>query len=187
MDSTYQKKHIFLTFAVLIAVFAPIFYFFFPQTIADILHNKNGVWFVSVPSEAFTAFLIGSALLIIASLVLFILDIRKLSIIISGLFLSLAIGSFFLSSQAYLTLSDENISYSSLFSLEKNTYSWDEVTEVIHFRTELGDISEYEFVFNDQNTVRIDDTSYFKAKAYNFGKKLATENLTIGFSLMEEE
>lgn len=187
MEKNYQKKHYFLAFAVLIAVFAPILYFFLPQTISDIMHNKDGVWFVSVSEEAFTAFLVGFACLFISSFILYLLDIRKLSVVISILFLTMAFGSFFLASQNFMTLSNDNIAFSPFFSLEKETYPWDQVEQIIHFRNEQGDISEYEFVFVDDNRVRIKDTAYFKEQSYKFGKKLAEENLVVGFSLIEED
>lgn len=187
MEKNYQKKHYFLAFAVLIGVFAPILYFFLPQTVSDILHHKDGVWFVSVPEEAFTAFLVGFACLFISSFILYLLDIRKLSVVISILFLSMAFGSFFLASQNYMTLSNENIAFSPFFSMEKDSYPWDQVEQIIHFRNEQGDISEYEFVFDDDNRVKIKDTAYFKEKSFKFQKKLAEENLQVSFSLLEEQ
>jgi ABC-type multidrug transport system fused ATPase/permease subunit len=186
MDRSYQTKHIYLAVSVIIAVFAPILYFFLPQTVADIVHHKDEVFFVSVPQENFYTFGVGFVFLFISSMILFLFDIRKLSVIFSILFLCIAFATFFVGSQSYRTLAQDNITSSSLFSFEKEIYTWDQVTQVIHHRNEMGDISIYEFVFDDGNSIRLKDTRYFRHISYQFNKKLAEENLSIDFALIEE-
>lgn len=186
MNKSYQNKHVYLAIAVVIAVFSPILYFFLPQTLADIFHNREGVWFVSVPEVNFKIFAVGFGLLFISSFILFLLDVRKLSVSISIVFLLLAAGTFYIASQSYILLSDENITYNPFLKFERETYSWDEVERVIHHRTEMGDISNYEFVFEDGKSVIIEDSSYFRNRSFKFNKRLAESNLSVDFQLIEE-
>lgn len=185
MEKNDQTKHLFLAIAIITAVFAPILYFFLPQTVADIVHHKENVFFVSVPDENFTVFAFGYGFIFLAAITLFLLNIRKLSIIISIIFLCLALTTFFIGSQSYRALATDHISYSPLFSFEKETYSWDEVTEVIRYRDEIGDKSEYAFVFADGNQMKIKDNRYLRDASYKFNKKLQEENLSVEFKLIE--
>lgn len=185
MEKNYQTKHIFLIIAILTAIFGPISYFFIPQTVADIVHHKDGVWFVSVPKENFTTFAVGFLFIFIASMTLFLLDIKKISIIISILFLGCAFAAFYLASQSFGSLSTENITYSPLSTTEKYTYTWEQVDKIIHHRTESGDISNYEFVFNDGKSFTIKDSPYFKSKSLKFNKQLMESNIEVEFSLVE--
>lgn len=187
MNKSYQNKHVYLAIAVIIAVFSPILYFFLPQTFADIIHHQDGVWFVSVPEVNFKIFAIGFGFLFVSSFILFLFDIRKLSVLISIGFLLLAMGTFYIASQSYILLSNDDISYNQLLEFKKETYSWDEVERVIHHRTETGDISNYEFVFADGNRVIVEDSTYFQHQSYKFNKRLAESNLSVEFQLIKEE
>lgn len=162
-------------------------FFFLPQTIADIVHNKDDIFFVAVPDENFTVFAIGYGFICLASLILFLFNIRKLSIAISILCLILAFCIFYIGSQYYQTLAASTISYSPLFTLKKETYSWDEVTQIIHYRSENGEISEYKFVFADGNQMKINDNPYFQHVSYKFSKKLHEEGLTVELILIESK
>lgn len=187
MDRNYQTRHIYLAISIIIAIFAPIFYFFLPQTVGDIVHHKDDVFFVSVPKENFYAFGVGFILLFISSMILFLFDIKKISIVFSILFLSFSLGTFYFSAQSFSALGQEKISYSPLFSLKKESHAWDEVTKVIHHRNDVGDVSFYEFVFEDGNHIILEDNDYFRHASYKFEMKLAEHNLSPEFSLIEEE
>lgn len=187
MDKNYQNKHIFLAIALIIAVFSPILYFFLPQTVADILHNRNEIWFVSVPEVNFKIFAVGFTLLFVSSFVLYLLNLNKRSISISIFFLLLAMGTFFIASQSYILLSNYNITFNQFLKFEKEVYTWEEVERVIHHRTEMGDISNYELVFEDGNSITIEDNSYFGQQSFKFNKRLAEANLPVDFQLIEEK
>ncbi|WP_449621573.1 hypothetical protein [Robertmurraya sp. Marseille-Q9965] len=186
MEKNYETRHIYFTIAIMIAILSPIFYFFVPQTVGDVVHYKEDTWYVSTPKENFTSFAVACGFLFIASILLFFLNIRKLSITLSVIFLCLGLFTFYIASQSFVSLSNEEISYSSLFELKKHTYQWEDIQRVIHYRNETGSFSEFELIFTDGNRARLDDNAYFREKSDKFGMKLAEYNLFPELSLVEE-
>lgn len=186
MDKNYETRHLFLAASIIIAIFGPIFYFFLPQTVGDILHHTKDVWFVYTPKENFTMFAIGFVLLFIATFLIFLLDIKKISIILGSLVLCMGLAVFFFASQSFLSLGDKTIAFSSLTTLEKYTYSWEAVDKMIHYRSEDGFFSEYEFVFKDGNRTKVKNDAYFREKSFKFEEKLSETKLNVELVIVEK-
>ncbi|MFB7641876.1 hypothetical protein, partial [Peribacillus butanolivorans] len=82
MKKYYEPRYFSLVIGILIAVVSPIFLLITPQAIADAFHYKTGIWQVYVPGVNFVVYGIGFSFLVFAALVLFFLDIKKVSIIL---------------------------------------------------------------------------------------------------------
>ncbi|MBS4178502.1 hypothetical protein [Lederbergia citrea] len=177
MERNYETRHIFMAIGICIALASPFLLIFLPNTIANIAHHTPGVWDVFVPRENYIVYGIGFLLLFIAAMLLFILDIRKVPIIISTVFVLLSVITFFIASQSYKSLSDDAISYSPLFSISDHIYSWEELDRVIYHQNK--GFPEYEFLFNDGNHMRLYRNAYFNEIQSLFYFKLKEINVNI--------
>ncbi|WNS75771.1 hypothetical protein RRV45_01600 [Bacillus sp. DTU_2020_1000418_1_SI_GHA_SEK_038] len=160
MEKNYRSKHVFLAIGICIAVSAPFLLIFAPQTVADIIHKK-GIAQVFVPSENYTVYGVGLLLLVIAAILISILDIRRLSIILSIACLCLSVIPFWAASQSFKLVSEDGLSYRTLFSKQELSYTWSEVERVIYYKGKQGDYPEYEFFFKDGNQLKFKANAYF--------------------------
>ncbi|MFD2045524.1 hypothetical protein ACFSTA_17710 [Ornithinibacillus salinisoli] len=178
-EKRYETRHIYLALGVCIPIFAPILLLFVPQTVAQILYYSKDTWYVFTPGENFTAFAIGFLLIFLATILLFILDIKKISIFLSISCVILSILCFIIASFSYKSLSDEELSYRSMFSMNHYTYTWEEVESI-----EYGKIDEKgnlgcTIIFTDGNSMTLKIDGYFKAIQYKFKNKLKEINKSI--------
>ncbi|MGG0288978.1 hypothetical protein ABEY41_28730 [Peribacillus butanolivorans] len=162
MKKHFEPRYFFLAIGILIAVVSPIFLLITPQAIADAVHYKTGIWQVFVPGVNFVVYGIGCSFLVLAALVLFFLDIKKVSIILCSFLMLLSISSFYVASQSYKSLSEDSISYSTLFSLKEYTYSWEDVENINYYEGNDDEFSEYVFFFNDGNSLSLSENGYIK-------------------------
>ncbi|WP_433958341.1 hypothetical protein [Cytobacillus horneckiae] len=161
MTKNYEPRQVFLVLCIATAIFSLILLLFIPQIIADIVHHTSGVWQVFVPKGNFVVYAVGFFLIFLSLFILFILDIKKKSILLSILCILLSIIPFYIGSQSYIIFANDSISYSPIFSAEKKKYTWDELSAVTYFKAKEGEKSEYVFTFKDDNTITLEDNSYF--------------------------
>ncbi|QED46128.1 hypothetical protein [Cytobacillus dafuensis] len=162
MEKYYRTKHIFLAIGICIAISSPFLLVFVPQTIADIIYYTEGIGQIFVPKENYVVYGVGFLFLFLAAMLLSLLDIKKVSIILSIACVCLSAIPFFIASQSYKSISEESLSYRALFSKREYSYSWDEIERVIHYKAEDGDFPEYEFLFKDGNHVMFKANRYFQ-------------------------
>lgn len=168
-----------MAIGISIVLFSPILLLFVPQTVANSFHYTEKLWYVFTPGVNFAVYAIGFLLLFISSMLLFILDIKKFSMILSLILASSALVCFFVASQSYKSLSEDFISYSPLFSFNDYTYAWNEVDSVILIDYKREGYSEFKFVFTDGNSMKLRYNKYFRAVQTRFYDKLQEMNLNI--------
>lgn len=156
----------------MILLLGPILLIFVPQTIADIFHYQKGAWDVLIPQINFISFGVGFLLLFLICMILFFSDLHKISIYVSTILACLAFGSFFLASQAYATITDKTISFSSFYSLQNYQYSWQDVEKIIRTDDISDEKSLYEMVFEDGNRVTLERNDYFLSISKRFSAKV---------------
>ncbi|WP_066300126.1 hypothetical protein [Bacillus sp. FJAT-29937] len=180
MEKNYQPKHVFLAIGICIAVSSPFLLIFAPQTIADSVYYTKGIYqVVFVPGENYIVYGIGLFLLIIAAMIISIFDIRKFSIILSFVFVCLSIIPFWMASQSFKLISEDGLSYRTLFSKQDLSYSWSEVEKVIYYKGEKGDFPEYEFLFIDGNQLKFKANAYFQMVVPLVTDRLKKVNVSI--------
>ena len=132
-----------------------------PSNVADTLYFSLDNWGVIVPGEGYVAYIIAFSFLLLAPAILFFLDIKRISIIFSILFV-LASGVFFYyASLTYTALSNDSISYRTLFSLEKHTYSWGEIERAVYYDSLPGDgLPKFEFFFSSGNSMKLTENCW---------------------------
>lgn len=178
-EKYYETRHIFMAIGICILIFSPILLVFVPQDVSNSVHFTENLWYVFTPGVNYVGYAIGCFLLFISSMLLFILDIKKISIILSLISASLAIVCFFVVSQSYESLSDDSLSYSPLFSQKDYTYYWNQVKSVMLIEYDREGYSEYKFVFTDGNSMQLRNDNYFKVIQPELNYKLKQMNLGI--------
>jgi hypothetical protein len=151
-----------MAIGICILIFSPILLVFVPQSVSNAVHYTENLWYVFTPEMNFVVYAIGFLLLFISTMLLFLLDIKKISIILSLISASFAIVCFFVASQSYESLTDDFISYSPLFSSKDYTYPWNQVKSVTLNEYKREGYSEYKFVFTDGNSMNLRYDNYFK-------------------------
>ncbi len=163
MDRRYEPRHICLAIGIIIAISSFILLIFIPQTVANSVHFSSGVWHIFVPKENFLGYGIGFFLLFLVPMILFIMDIKKISILVSIFILLLSFIPFYISSQSYIIFADDSITFSPILSSKVNHYSWTDVSEITYYKAKMGERSEYEFVFQDGNNLTLEENPYFSS------------------------
>ncbi|WP_062351918.1 hypothetical protein [Bacillus kwashiorkori] len=162
MNRNYEPKHVFLALAICVLLSTPILLIIIPSTVANIIYTNEHVWHIFLPGDSYLVYGIGCLLIIIALFIIAIADIKKSSIITGIIGLVFAFTSFYFAAQAYKIFSDEGITYRTLFPYEQNSYKWNEVETITHYRDMSGDESKYEFIFHDGIKLEIPENEYFR-------------------------
>ena len=163
MGKVYETRHVFMAIAIVILLISPILLLIIPANVADTLYFSPDNWGVIVPGNGYVLYIVAFLFLLLASAILFLLDIKKISIIISILFLLASGVSFYFASATYIALSDDLISYRTLFSQKKHTYHWDEIEKAVYYDRLPGDgFPTYEFFFIDGNSMTLSENGHVK-------------------------
>ena len=163
MEKVYETRHVFLAISIVVLLISPILLLIIPANVADTLYFSPDNWGVIVPGKGYVLYIVAFLFVLLASAILFVLDIKKTSIIISTFFLLASGVSFYFASTTYIALSDDSISYRTLFSKELHIYHWDEIEKVFYYDRLPGDGSaNFEFFFIDGNSLTLTENGHVK-------------------------
>ncbi|WP_449536253.1 hypothetical protein [Ferdinandcohnia sp. Marseille-Q9671] len=176
----YENRMIYLVIGICFAIFAPLSLLFVPQTVAEIAHDKPGIWQVFVPKSIFYLYGVGYLLLFLSMMLLFLLNNKKVSITLSIIFIILGIVPFFVAAQANTTFSYDSISHTPPLKFQSHSYTWDEIEKVNYYKNEEnGEFNEYEIFFRDGLVIKLPDNGYFNDIKLNFYSKLDEMNVEV--------
>lgn len=182
----HESRHIFLAIGVLIGLLSPLFLAFLPHLVANIFHYKNGVWNVFAPGENFIAFGIGFFFLFVASMVLFLMGLKRKSLVISCMILLLSLSSFYVGAQSYKILADDSISYRPILTSKERTYNWEDVEKIVRIDYVNEGYNEYEFCFTDGESLKLKNSNYFRQIRNKFDRKVKELDIAIESVKIEE-
>lgn len=162
MHRRYDKKHIFLAIGACIVLFSPVYLLIIPLAVVNTLYYKKGIWITYAPTENYVTFGVSLFLIVLACLVLGFLGIRKWTVGAGVFCVLLSSLVFYIASLSYITLSGEEISYRTLFSKEKQSYSWEDIEKLVYYvkLPEDDELSYYEFYFKDGQMMKMKQNSY---------------------------
>ncbi|MGY0693283.1 hypothetical protein ACW2QC_10900 [Virgibacillus sp. FSP13] len=179
MLKNYEVKHTFMAISIIVSIASPLFLVFVPLVIANELHHTKDIWFVFISGKTYFVYAVGFLLLFVATILPYILNVRKTPILFSIVSVLLSILVFYVASQHYKSISVDFISYRSLFSVKEYTYSWNEVDSVIYRQDQDGGSAEYDILFHDGNSLKFGENGYFKEIKLKFIGKLRDMNIKI--------
>jgi hypothetical protein len=163
LGKVYETRHVFMAIAIVVLLISPILLLIIPSAVADTLYFSPDNWGVIVPGEGYIAYIIAFLFLLLAPAILFFLDIKKISIIFSIIFVLTSGVFFYHASLTYIALSNDTISFKTLFSQEQHTYPWKEIEKAVYYDRLPGDgFPEFEFFFNDGNSLKLTETGHVK-------------------------
>lgn len=156
-----ENRHVFMAIAIVILVTSPVFILLFPPFIANTLYHTGADWHIHVPGVAYILY--GIAFLFLALLpgIISILDMTKKSIVFGMIFLLLSGISFYFASGPYISLTNDAISYRTIFSSEKHTHLWEDIGKANYYVVPSDEgFSKYEFFFKDGTSIELPDNGH---------------------------
>lgn len=186
MIRNYDTRHIFMAIGAGLLVLSPIFLLTAPSVIVNTLYYKRGIWITYVPGENYVAFAAGLLLLVLACVLLWLLDVKKWTISASIICVILSGILLYMASLSYVTLSNEEISFRTLFSKEKQFYAWEELDQLLFYERppEEKEISYYEFHFKDGQMLTMKQNNYVRELQGSLSSKV--RGLSIPFVYVED-
>lgn len=157
MDRRYSTNHIFMAIGACIFLTSPIFLLVIPLIVVSTIYYDRNAWVTYVPSVNYLIFGIGLFFLILACVLIWLLDVKKLTISLGIICVFLSGYMFYGASLSYVTITDEEIVYRKPFSQEKHLYEWDELDKLLYYEKlpEDDGLSYYEFYFKDKKMLSI--------------------------------
>jgi hypothetical protein len=178
LTKNYEKRHIVGVIAVIIALLTPMAIPLFPYIFNDLLYATSDTWFIQIPRNSYFLYGAGLILLFLGTLIIFLFNLKKFSILIGCLLFISSIYPFILGATHYKQMSNEGIYFSELGITNHNYYEWDQVEKVVYYLSEdRGEFSNLKFQFSDGNSVIIARDSYFSSVFYKFMNKLSEYNI----------
>jgi hypothetical protein len=121
-----DKKLVWIAWAIMIGIIGPIVSFVGPTLFQEIFRKDRSTLYIDIPMLANILFLGGVVFLVIFCVFMYwgrrFITLSIPTLLVSGIL-------FFLSCNYYLMMTKENLIEKPLFSLEKITYDWADVTK----------------------------------------------------------
>lgn len=148
---SYETRHIFMVLAICTLLCSPFFILLAPLGVAHTIYYDYGVRLVYVPSINYWVYGVGWFLIFLGLSLLFLLKLRKSSIVVAVICLIGSAIFFYGGSKSFVTITDETITYRGVFAKEESNYEWIEVSKVNYYQMSEMDpeTSYYEFEFKD--------------------------------------
>ncbi|WP_042473483.1 hypothetical protein [Bacillus ndiopicus] len=138
MVNNMSYRYAFFVIGTCLFIFSPLIVFLIPRMIPMTFYFVKYTWVYYVPTETFTVFAIGLAVLIMCCAFLFFGKMRKWSVITSSILLLAAIFIFYGSSRCYITMDDNGFTYRGLFEQQKQYAGWENVTQIERIEVPAG-------------------------------------------------
>lgn len=157
----YETRHIYMALAICLALSSPVLLIVLPQLIASTVYHVDGLWHVFVPRENYYLYGLSLIFLLIGLMVLFLWDIHKKSILFSVISVIFSFGFLYVGALSYQSLSEEGISYRTLYPFSNHQYQWHEIDKVYYLLAEDDGFSQYKIVFKDGSQLTLINNEYF--------------------------
>ena len=158
----YSARHVFMAIAISMLLFSPIIWLIAPVVVTETAYYVRNGLFTYVYPSSYLLYGVAVGLLVAAPLLLWILDVKKWTVLTSILLLSASLYCFYGAALGYFQVTEEEIVYRAPFQQELQIYGWQDVEEVIyHVRPpESEDPSWYTFRFNDGASTEVNETRF---------------------------
>lgn len=183
LHKNYGAKHIFMTIGICALFFSPIIVLIVPLALVEILYYQKGIWLTYTPKESFVAVGVAMFFIVLACALLWLSNVKKVAIGMSVVCLLFSTVLFYMASFPHVTLSDEKISYRTLFSKQEQTYSWNEIERFLYYVVDKEDdgLSYYEFYFKDGEMLTISQNYYVSDIQMRLNQKVRSAGVNIDY------
>ncbi|THE13578.1 hypothetical protein E1I69_06590 [Bacillus timonensis] len=174
LTRNYEKRHFFVSIAVIIAVSIPFAVPFFPFIISDVMYATRETWFIQTPKAAYFLWGAGFLLWLLATIIIYYFNVNKASLIVGIVMFILSFIPIVLGANHYKELSDDGVTFSEISTLDQKHYKWDEINKIVyHLEKEKGKRSILEFQFKDGNNVKLVRDSHLSNDYYKLREKIS--------------
>ncbi|MGE7624403.1 hypothetical protein ACQKMD_15520 [Viridibacillus sp. NPDC096237] len=155
----YETRHIFMVLAICALLFSPLFVLLAPLGVAHTLYYQYGVRLVYAPSINYWVYGTGWFLIFLGLSLLFLLKLKKTSIVLA---IGCLIGSsvlFYGVSKSFVTITDNTIKYRGIFAKKESSHEWNQVRKVNFYKMD-PEVTYYEFKFKDGEKLTIKENGH---------------------------
>ncbi|KYG92090.1 hypothetical protein MHH70_03285 [Metasolibacillus sp. FSL H7-0170] len=138
MANNMPYRYAFFVIGICLFIFSPLIIFLIPRMIPMTFYFVKYTWVYYVPTEAYTVFAVGIAILIICCAFLFFGKMKKWAIISSSILFLTSIVIFYGSSRCYIAMDDNGFTYRGLFEQQKQYVGWENVTQIERIEVPAG-------------------------------------------------
>lgn len=159
----YEARHVFMVFGIGILLVSPVFILLVPLSIVATKYDQLGAWITYTPGTNYLMFGVGVLLVSLSCLIVYFSNLKKAGFVSGLICMTLSGVVFYTSTLPYASLTDEKIKFRKVFSLENESYSWDELDRLVYYETPQQNEGNprYEFYFKDGNMLSISKNSHF--------------------------
>lgn len=181
MRREYNIKHIFLVIATCVVLFSPIYILLMPNLVAETIYYDRNSFLTYVPSANYWVFGISIYLFALCFVLLGLLKSWKFSIPTALIVLALSGCTFYFASLSYVSLNQDQISYRTMFSIEKEIYKWEELSKVSYYMVEQNSdkLPYYNFYFNNGEMFTIKENTFVLDASSNIRGRIKTAEVPI--------
>lgn len=157
MSNRAEGRHVFMVLSICLFLFSPLVIFFKPIVVSETLYYKMGVWIIITPKINFVLCGLAVLLLIIAFTVIWLTNIKKISIIFAIFCAICSSVLLYGASLSYMSLSGESINFRQAFSQNEQHYLWTDVSSITYFddREITDTVPFFVFSFHDGEDLTI--------------------------------
>ena len=157
MNNRSEGRHVFMVLSICLFLFSPLIIFLEPITVSETLYYKMGVWIIVTPKINFVLCGLAVLLLIIALTVIWLTNIRKISIIFAIFCTICSSILLYGASLSYVSLSGESLNFRQAFSQNQQKYLWTDVKSIKYFDDleNTDTVPFYVFSFRDGEELTI--------------------------------
>ncbi len=172
-----------MAIGICVLFFSPIIVLIVPLALVEILYYQKEIWLTYTPKESFVVVGVAMFLIVLACALLWLLNVKKVAIGISVVCLLSSSVLFYMASFPHVTLSDEEISYRTLFSKQEQTYSWNELDQFLYYVVDKEDdgLSYYEFYFKDGEMLTISQNYYVSDIQMRLNQKVRSVGVDVDY------
>lgn len=157
MSNRTEGRHVFMVLSICLFLFSPLVILFEPIVVSETLYYKMGVWIIVTPKINFVLCGLAVLLLIIALTVIWLTNIKKISIIVAIFCTICSSVLIYGASLSYVSLSGESLNFRQAFSKNEQKYLWTDVESIKYFDNleNTDNVPFYVFSFHDDKELTI--------------------------------
>jgi hypothetical protein len=179
-----EKKLVWIAWAIMTGIIGPIVSFVGPTLFQEIFRKDRSTLYIDIPMLANILFL-GGVVFLVVFFVLMYWGRRFIAVSIPTVIVSAML--FFLSCNYYLMITKENLIEKPLFSLERITYDWDEVTKgKMQFTDPKAGIGNLILTFKDGHIMEFERNDYMLDNIGMINKILKENGVVLKNEINEE-
>lgn len=151
-----EPRHYFMAISIGLLVISPVVLLLVPSFVANSLYQKPNTWVVVAPAKVYLLYGPGLLFLIIATFLLWILSVNKMSKWLAALCILISILFMVDGAGHYVGVASDGISFKQGMREANQHYTWDKIERVVYRQyPHDGGFPKFDFYFKDGEKVTV--------------------------------